>query len=118
MSRTETLRAMREALRYLQTHLDAEVSAQRILTLIGVAENPASPQFELGKVIGSGNASTISRNLNDLSHLTSRRQPGPGYIRQDPDPNSRRRNLVNLTPRGEVLVNGMVDAFNKALERK
>lgn len=85
-----------------------------MLTLIGVAENPGSPQFELGSVIGMPSHATISRNINDLTHLTSRREPGPGYVRQDPDPNSRRRNLLRLTDRGEVLVEGLVKAINKA----
>lgn len=115
MSRSEALRLARITLQYFQQHFESDVSAPRLLTLIGVAENPGSPQFELGGVIGLPSHATVSRNINDLTHLTSRREPGPGYVRQDPDPNSRRRNLVRLTDRGEVLIDGLVKALNKAI---
>lgn len=45
MARTETPLAMRAALESLPDHLDTEVSAQRILALIGVAGNPSSPPW-------------------------------------------------------------------------
>lgn len=45
MARAETPLAMREALKCLQDHLGAKVSAQRILALIGVAGNPSSPPW-------------------------------------------------------------------------
>lgn len=118
LTRTEALRLARVMLQYFQRHFDTDVSAPRLLTLVGIAENPDSPQFELGGVIGLPSSATVSRNINDLTHLTSRREPGPGYVRQDPDPNSRRRNLVRLTPRGEVLIEGLVKELNKALEKK
>lgn len=117
LSNEQVLKVLGVAVRYLQEKIDPEMPAQRILTLVGVAQHPGAPQFELGEMIGLPAASTISRNLNDLTHLTSRRKPGPDLVAQEPDPHFRRRNLVRLTKRGEALIAAMTAEVNQALEK-
>lgn len=118
MTKAELLKVLRVAVGYLQSNVDAEISAQRILTLIGVAEHPGVAQYELGERIGIDAASTPSRNLNDLTHRTSRRKPGPGLVTQEPDPDFRRRNVVRLTDRGEALLAAMTAEVNKAMQKR
>lgn len=118
MTKAELLKVLRVAVGFLQENVDAEISAQRIITLIGVAEHPGVAQYELGERIGIDAASTLSRNLNDLTHRTSRRKPGPGLVTQEPDPDFRRRNLVRLTDRGETLLAAMTHEVNKAMEKR
>lgn len=118
MTKAELLKVLRVAVGFLQDNVDAEISAQRIITLIGVAEHPGVAQYELGERIGIDAASTLSRNLNDLTHRTSRRKPGPGLVTQEPDPDFRRRNVVRLSDRGEALLAAMTAEVNKAMQKR
>lgn len=118
MTKAELLKVLRVAVGFLQDNVDAEISAQRIITLIGVAEHPGVAQYELGERIGIDAASTLSRNLNDLTHRTSRRKPGSGLVTQEPDPDFRRRNVVRLSDRGEALLAAMTAEVNKAMEKR
>lgn len=52
MTRAGLLKVLRVAVGFLQDNVDVEISAQRIITLIGVAEHLGVAQYELGERIG------------------------------------------------------------------
>ncbi len=95
---------------YVRDNLDSEAQAQKILALLKVYQNQGIRQPDLADKVGNIAQSSISRSLMDMSHLTQSKGVGPALIIQRPDPDFRRRNVVETTERGNVFISEMVKA--------
>lgn len=99
----QNLKCLSKALQVLREALGAEVNISRLLVLLTVQRERGIEQFKLGETLDFP-VSTLSRIIIDLSGINRRREPGPDLIRSYQDPMWRRRNLLELTPRGEALM--------------
>lgn len=90
-----------------------DLSVQKAQVLMAIAGSPRG--IALGDVqrMAGLTKSAASRNVLDLSDLTSRRKPGPGLVEMRPDPNNRAYKLVYLTPVGHDAVNKILKALGE-----
>ena len=98
------LQSLDSALRYARAQLSPDVTAQRLLILICVFFNEGLSQRELLGKLDSTSITALSRNLADLSALTTRKQPGPDLLEQRIDPMNLRVRRVFLTTKGKRFV--------------
>ena len=98
------------ALAYVREELDSEAQVQKIMSLLIVHAKPGIKQPEIAEMVGNIAQSSVSRALMDMSHLTQARETGPALIIQRPDPEFRRRNVVETTDRGNTFIDNMVKA--------
>lgn len=96
----KTLRALDRALRFARAKLSPDITAQRLLILIAVYFNEGLSQRELLKHLESTSITALSRNIADLSNLTTRKLPGPGLLELRADPLNLRVKRVSLTRKG------------------
>ena len=113
----DTLYAMDRALRYARSKLSADVTAQRLLILLGVYFHEGLSQRELLNHLDSTSITALSRNIADLSSLTTKKQPGPGLIELRVDPMNLRVKKVFLTRKGKRFVQRWLD-ITRAATRK
>lgn len=106
---TRALQALDRALRYARAKLSPDITAQRLLILIAVYFHEGLSQRELLKHLDSTSITALSRNLADLSALTTRKAPGPGLLELRVDPLNLRVKRVFLTPKGERFVRRWLD---------
>jgi len=99
-----SLAALDGTLRAARRHLGPDVTIQRLLILINVYLSEGLSQSELLQRLDSTSVTALSRNLADLSRLTSRKRPGPGLLELQVDPMNLRRKRVRLTPKGRRVV--------------
>ena len=96
-----TLQALDRALRYARVKLSPDVTAQRLLILVAVYFHEGLSQRELLQHLESTSITALSRNLADLSALTTRKEPGPGLLELRVDPLNLRVKRVFLTRKGK-----------------
>ncbi len=89
-----------KALRFARAKLTADITAQRLLILISVFQNEGMNQRELLKTLESTSITALSRNLADLSTLTSKKLPGPGLLELRVDSMNLRIKRIYLTAKG------------------
>ena len=94
------LQQLDRALRYARAHLSADITAQRLLILIAVYFHEGLSQRELLGHLDSTSITALSRNLADLSTLTTKKTVGPGLLKLTVDPLNLRVKRVSLTPKG------------------
>jgi DNA-binding MarR family transcriptional regulator len=92
------------ALRFARKNLSADVTAQRLLILIAVYFHEGLSQRELMTYLESTSITALSRNLADLSELTTKKAPGPGLLELRTDPLNLRIKRVFLTRKGRSFV--------------
>jgi len=97
---TAEMQQLDRALRFARSNLSADITAQRLLILIGVYFHEGLSQRELLKFLDSTSITAMSRNIADLSELTTRKLPGPGLLEQRIDPLNLRVKRVFLTEKG------------------
>jgi DNA-binding MarR family transcriptional regulator len=95
-----TLQTLDRALRFARARLSPDITAQRLLILIAVYFNEGLSQRELLQHLESTSITALSRNLADLSTLTTRKSPGPGLLELRVDPLNLRVKRVFLTRKG------------------
>lgn len=95
-----TLQALDRALRFARARLSPDITAQRLLILVAVYFNEGLSQRELLQHLESTSITALSRNLADLSTLTTRKSPGPGLLELRVDPLNLRVKRVFLTGKG------------------
>lgn len=93
-----------KALRFARSKLTPDITAQRLLILISVFQNEGMNQRELLKTLDSTSITALSRNLADLSALTTRKLPGPGLLELRVDPMNLRVKRIFLTAKGRTFV--------------
>lgn len=89
------------ALRFARAKLSPDITAQRLLILIAVYFHEGLSQRELLSHLDSTSITALSRNLADLSSLTTRKTPGPGLLSLKVDPLNLRVKRVFLTSKGK-----------------
>ncbi len=99
-----TLKALDRALRFARARLSPDITAQRLLILIAVFFNQGLSQRELLQHLESTSITALSRNLADLSALTTRKTQGPGLLELRVDPLNLRIKRVFLTRKGRNFV--------------
>ena len=90
-----------KALRFARENLAPDITAQRLLILIGVYFHEGLSQRELLKFLDSTSITALSRNIADLSALTTKKLPGPGLLELRVDPLNLRVKRVFLTSKGK-----------------
>jgi DNA-binding MarR family transcriptional regulator len=96
-----TLRSLDRALRYARAKLSPDITAQRLLILIAVYFHEGLSQRELLNHLELTSITALSRNIADLSALTTKKLPGPGLLEQRVDPLNLRVKRVFLTAKGK-----------------
>lgn len=94
------------ALRYARAELGADVTVIRLLVLLAVAQHEGLSQRALAAHLDGISVTALSRNLADLSELTSRKTPGPGLVRRERDTTNLRAQRVFLTRAGRRFIAG------------
>lgn len=98
-SQLTTIRTTCRILQKLRQLVDADLSVQKALTLLLISANEGLSQVELAKLAKTSRAAT-SKNVLDLTAVTSRKSRGPGLVEQRQDPMERRVNRLFLTAKG------------------
>ena len=98
------LELLDRALRFARKNLSADVTAQRLLILIAVYFHEGLSQRELMNYLEGTSIPALSRNLADLSALTTKKVPGPGLLELRTDPLNLRVKRVFLTRKGRSFV--------------
>ena len=93
-------RMLDRALRFARARLSPDITAQRLLILIAVYFHEGLSQRELLNFLDSTPVTALSRNIADLTSLTTRKQPGPGLLELRADPLNLRVKRVFLTSKG------------------
>ena len=88
---TDYLALLDRALRFARKNLSPDIPAQRLLLL-------NAPHFD------STSSTALSRNMADLSAMTTRKVPGPDLLELRTDPLNLRIKRVFLTSRGKRFV--------------
>ncbi|HET6565150.1 MAG TPA: hypothetical protein VFG52_07015 [Xanthomonadales bacterium] len=96
------------ALRFARARLSPEITAQRLLILLNVYINEGLCQRELLGKLDSTSVTALSRNLADLSKLTTRKVKGPGLLQLVADPRNLRIKRIHLTPKGRKFVSDWI----------
>ena len=91
---------VRNFLRFARDRVDPDITAQRLVILITVCLNEGLSQNELLQDLERTSVTALSRNLADLSVLSSRKVAGPGLIEMRNDPMNLRKKRVYLTDAG------------------
>ena len=107
------MRALDRALRFARARLSGDVTAQRLLILIAVYLNEGLSQTELLRRLESTSITALSRNIADLSSLTTRKEAGPGLLELRTDPMNLRIKRVFLTRRGKAFLRQWLQAMYK-----
>jgi DNA-binding MarR family transcriptional regulator len=121
MSEQKSMRVLRtldQALRFARAKLSPDITAQRLLILIAVYLHEGQSQRELLQYLELTSITALSRNLADLSAMTSRKMPGPGLLELRIDPLNLRIRRVFLTNKGRKLVKQWLAASATAPARK
>lgn len=104
MQRAETINQLDLALRYARSHLSADVTAQRLLILLAVYQHEGLSQRELLRHLESTSITALSRNIADLSGLTTKKTAGPDLLELRQDPANLRIKRVFMTRKGKRFV--------------
>ncbi|MBO8239807.1 winged helix-turn-helix transcriptional regulator [Prochlorococcus marinus XMU1412] len=91
-----------QAIEHFRT-LDKEIPAQVIATFLYVASHDDCSKVDLEKALAFSTASG-SRNTDWLSAYHRLNKPGLGLIIKYRDPNNRRKQVLQLSPKGRKLV--------------
>lgn len=107
---TVEMQQLEKALRFARSNLSADITAQRLLILIGVYFHEGLSQRELLNFLDSTSIAALSRNIADLSDLTTKKVRGPGLLEQRIDPLNLRVKRVFLTKKGKRFMKRWFDA--------
>jgi DNA-binding MarR family transcriptional regulator len=113
VSRYESLRVLDRALRFARTQLSPDVTAQRLLILLAVHFHEGLSQRELLNHLDGTSITALSRNIADLSCMTTKKQPGPGLLELRTDPMNLRIKRVHMTKKGKAFVRRWLDVVGE-----
>jgi DNA-binding MarR family transcriptional regulator len=100
----DNILALDRALRFARARLSPDITAQRLLILIAVYLHEGLSQRELLNHLDSTSITALSRNIADLSDLTTQKRPGPGLLELQSDRMNLRVKRVVLTQKGRKFV--------------
>lgn len=108
---THRLQSLDRALRFARARLSPDITAQRLLILLNVYFNEGLSQRELMGMLESTSIPALSRNIADLSALTTRKLAGPELLELRPDPMNLRIKRVHLTSKGRKFVRDWIKSI-------
>lgn len=108
---SSNLLALHHALGVVRHTVAPDITVQRLMILLSVYAHEGLSQRELVETVEGCSITALSRNLADLSRLTSKKRPGPGLVESRSDPMNLRLRRIYLTPRGRRLVNRIEKAL-------
>ena len=88
------------ALHFARKKISTDITAQRLQVLLAVYFHEGLSQRELLQFLDMTSITALSRNIADLSRLTSKKLKGPGLLELRPDPLNLRSKRVFLTKKG------------------
>ncbi len=88
--------------------LGPDVTILRLHILLNVYLNEGVSQSELLQILDMTSVTALSRNLADMSLLTSTKRPGPGLIELRFDNMNLRRKTIHLTGQGKSIVKSIL----------
>lgn len=94
------MRTLDRALQFARKKISTDITAQRLQILLAVYFNEGLSQRDLLQFLDMTSITALSRNIADLSRLTSRKLKGPGLLELRPDPLNLRTKHVFLTGKG------------------
>ncbi|MBL6689471.1 MAG: hypothetical protein ISP91_03670 [Pseudomonadales bacterium] len=97
--------------------LGPDVTALRLHILLNVYMNEGLSQSELLKTLDMTSVTALSRNLADLSVLTSSKRPGPGLIELRFDSMNLRRKTIHLTSKGKKIIRSLLTNTRRTASR-
>jgi len=114
----KTLQMLDRALRFARAKLSPDITAQRLLILVAVYFHEGLSQRELLSHLESTSITALSRNIADLSDLTTKKLPGPGLLELRVDPLNLRVKRVFLTARGRKFVKQWLATAGGRVQRR
>lgn len=114
LSRDQVLTVMSTAMSIIRTHVDSRMPSSRLATLVAVMSQPGISQEELAVRAAPANASSISRNIQELSRIPQGEQ-SLSLLRVERNPDHRKQHLVHPTEKAEQLLGEILDAVNREL---
>lgn len=99
----QTAGILLDCIEHFRAEYGSDLPLQRLSVLLAVSLDPRVQQLDLAERLNSTDSS-VSRHVMDLSYMTRAKEPGPELIVQLPDPAFRRRNLLDLGPKGCKLI--------------
>lgn len=102
--------ALDRALRFVRSSISPDITAQRLLILIAVYFHEGLSQRELLRHLESTSITALSRNIADLSSLTTKKTKGPALLEQRVDPMNLRVKKVFLTSKGRKFMERWLEA--------
>ena len=112
MTARNRIKELDRALRFARANLSPDVTAQRLSILINVYFNEGLSQRELLAHLESTSITALSRNLADLSALTTKKTPGPALLESRVDPLNLRVRSVFLTRKGHAFMKRWLDVIS------
>jgi DNA-binding MarR family transcriptional regulator len=109
---TKYMKELRATINFLQAvrkHIEEDATGKELLTLLGITVEPGIDQSTLGIRLNL-TRSGVSKDIADLSVLTSRKQPGPGLVENTIDPMRMNIRLPMLTRKGEAAMTKVCEA--------
>ncbi|MDX1508322.1 MAG: hypothetical protein R3358_15100 [Woeseiaceae bacterium] len=100
----QALQSLDRGLRFARAKLSPDITAQRLLILLAVYFHEGLSQRELLRHLELTSITALSRNLADLSDLTTKKEAGPGLLELRVDPMNLRAKRVYLTRKGTRFV--------------
>jgi DNA-binding MarR family transcriptional regulator len=113
MAGANDIAALDRALRFARARLSPDITVQRLLILIGIYLHEGLSQRELLQHLDSTSITALSRNIADLSTLTTRKLPGPGLLELRNDPMNLRVKRVFLTRKGRSFVRQLIASMRR-----
>jgi DNA-binding MarR family transcriptional regulator len=95
------MRILDRALHFARKKISTDITAQRLQVLLAVHFHEGLSQRELLRFLDMTSITALSRNIADLSRMTSRKLKGPGLLELRPDPLNLRVKRVFLTRKGK-----------------
>ena len=96
----QALQSLDRALRYARAKISPDITAQRLLILLAVYFHEGLSQRELLRHLELTSITALSRNIADLSALTTKKEVGPGLLELRVDPMNLRAKQIYLTRKG------------------
>ena len=86
--------------------LDPTMPSQTAAIFLYVAVHPGCTMKDVAEALGTSESS-VSRNVSALSDWHRLKRPGLGLVTKDYDPYELRRRIINLTPKGQRVLNSL-----------
>lgn len=97
--------------------LDNSMTVQKALTLLTIAETPNLLVREIAEKAGIP-MKTVATHVEDYGpdgpwRSLKKKKPGLGVIEYPTDYNDRRRKPCNISPKGQLVINSLLDLLNR-----